>query len=246
MGWDVGGPWSCPLSLGALGAHVLALAIHGVTPSGRGRVGAQPPAQVVAALRAAPAGPVHGHPPAQAGGQAHHKELVVVVASHGVQHLLQGLPAHGAILPGLGPEPDAPKAELVHAIGHKGRLPHGTQADGALRARRCLQRPCPCSRATLPRAFFGTARHVLPREMWKVLEVVWPKGLLGMLSCSLSLALQLWMSSKQREEGQSSWLAWGQVEEMPLEGNLPSLSGYGLPSLTTSMAMRHHNPSLGG
>lgn len=179
LGWDPGWPWSCPLSLGAPGAPGISLARCGW-------LGGRPPAQVVAALRAAAAGPVGGHPPAQAGGQAHHKQLVVVVASHGVQHLLQRLPAHGAVLPGLGPVPDAPKAELVHAVGHKGRLPHGAQADGALGAHCHLQRPCPGSRAAVPCAFFGTACHVLPRETWKVLEVAdrlaWDVELLPLIS----------------------------------------------------------------
>lgn len=179
------------MPLGALSGNRLALASHGLALASHGRVSGQPPAQVVVALLAVATGPVHSHPPAQAGGQAHHKQLVVVVASHGVQHLLQGLPAHGAVLPGLGPVPNAAKAELVHAVGHKGWLPHGAQADGALRAHPCLQQPCPCSRTALPCALFGTALHVLQRETWKVLEVVWKKGLLGMLSCSLSLALQL-------------------------------------------------------
>lgn len=47
-----------------------------------------------------------------------------------------------------------------------------------------------------------------------MLEVVWQMSWLGMLSCSLSLALQLQMSSRQSEKGHSCWLAWGQVEEM--------------------------------
>ena len=167
VGGGVGGPWSCALPLRAVRPHRSASA-------SRGAVGGGPPAQVVAPLRGPAAGPLHGHPPAQAGGQADHVLLVVVVPSHGVQQLIERLPADWAGSCPPGPLPDAGKAETVEAEGHVGCLFDVSQADGALGVRCCLRRPClgrlahaagPCSRAALHHGFLGVRRCPTKRDM---------------------------------------------------------------------------------
>lgn len=179
LGMGVGGPWSRFLRLGTLGV--------------RGPASASQALVVVHCLHHPQhhcgdrlQAPLRGHPPLQAGGRADGALLVVAVPSHGVQQLLHGLPAHGAVVSGPGPLPDAPEAELVHAVGHVGRPLHGSQADGALGVVCCLRQSClgglaqaaiTCSRAALPCVFFGSGCHVLPRDMCKVLEVFWQEGL---------------------------------------------------------------------
>lgn len=235
MGVSVGEPWSCFLPLGPLSLQRVPSAI-----------------QVLLVLECL-CHPQHGcsawwgvpHPGhplhlVQSGGQADGALSVVTVPSHRVQHPVDGLPAHGAVVPGPGPQLDALEAEFVHAVGHVGRLPRAVQADGALGVflylwRCCLGRLAPAA-AALPRVFFGSGCHVLPGEMCRVLELAWQEWLAQGVVKPLPLASTAALGVTQSRETEAALGVNGGNAQDLQEGKSPSCPGGCFPSQSPSAA----------